>query len=110
MDPSINPKDKEIIFTLAEDAMASIVTPTKVEINPRENTFENIYSSIFKGDINIEFKTRSLFSKSTIAPIKKNPRAAGSEKIITTDAVPLHEGGNAKTTPIYTIVIMAYTR
>jgi len=104
------PKVKETIFALVEADKAAIATPTKVEINPRENTFENIYSSIFKGDINIEFKTLSLFSKSTIAPIKKNPKAAGSEKIITADAVPLHEGGNAKTTPIYTIVIMAYTR
>lgn len=87
-----------------------MVTPTKVEIKPRETTFENIYSSIFKGDINIEFNTLSLFSKSTTAPIKKNPKAAGSEKTITADAVPLHEAGNAKTTPIYTIVIIAYTR
>ena len=81
---------------LLECAVNAIIIPTTVEIMPMEITFEKIYSPFLTGDTAMEFNTLSLFSSKTIAPIKNNPMAAGSEKIIIAAAFSRHAGGKRK--------------
>jgi hypothetical protein len=73
-----------------------IAIPTRTDMNKREITFDNMYSPVFTGDTAREFNILSLFSSSTMAPIKKSPIAAGSEKIIIAAAFSLQDWGMTK--------------
>jgi hypothetical protein len=73
-----------------------IVIPTTTDMNKRDITFDNMYSPVFTGDTAMEFNTLSLFSSSTMAPIKKSPIAAGSEKIIMAVALSRQTKGMTK--------------
>jgi hypothetical protein len=90
-------KGRGLVITLAGNPIASAAT---AEIMPIDISFESTYSDGFVGDTAMLSSTLSLFSKRTMAPIKKSPIAAGSEKIMSTAAFALHDAGNAKISAI----------
>lgn len=77
-----------------------MIQPTIVDITESDITLESIYSFIFMGAMKSEFRTLSLFSKSTMAPMKKSPKAEGSENTTRAEVIPLQVVGNAYMKPI----------
>ena len=77
--PDVNATERRSKGILSHPAVNANTKDTKTDITTSEVTFDSIYSIIVTGDTARALSTRSLFSNKTIAPIKNNPRAAGSE-------------------------------
>jgi hypothetical protein len=100
------PMAKDTVFT-GKSTPKAIARPTIVETTATETNFDKTYSTGFTGETAILSRTLWFFSKRTIAPMKYNPKAAGSENISKTASCSRQEWGIRASTLMYRTVITA---
>jgi hypothetical protein len=107
LDKRVPAKTESIVVQPAAFASSpATITP----MIPKDKTFEHTYSYALSGVMAKNEVTLWLFSSKTIAPIKKSPMAAGSEKIRIAAAFPFHEAGRENNTMTYRMVKNPYSR